>query len=154
MNNYQRIGSISNAHVGRDFEDLAYQHLQNEEFQLQMKYPLLLGAGKHKNQHCFDLGGFDCKGNPTIVECKSHTWTSSGKTPSAKITVWNEAMYYFLLAPTEYRKIFFILKDNHPYRNETLGNYYIRRYRHLIPVDIEILEYDIELQQASLLSID
>ena len=27
--------------------------------------------------------------------------------PSAKMTVWNEAMYYFHIAPKQYRKIMF-----------------------------------------------
>ena len=30
--------------------------------------------------------------------------------PSAKMTVWNEAMYYFHIAPALYWKIFFVLK--------------------------------------------
>jgi hypothetical protein len=35
-------------------------------------------------------------------------------------------MYYFHLAPSDYRKIFFILKDVCENREETLGEYYIR----------------------------
>jgi hypothetical protein len=38
-----------------------------------------------------------------------------GNMTSAKMTVWNEAMYYFHVAPSSYRKIFFILKH---YRRE------------------------------------
>ncbi|WP_251405975.1 hypothetical protein [Metabacillus litoralis] len=67
------------------------------------------------------------------MECKSHKWTSGGNVPSAKLTVWNEAMYYILLAPEDYRK-FFILKDYSEKGGETLGEYYIRAYGHLIPV--------------------
>lgn len=51
-------------------------------------------------------------------------------------------MYYFYLAPHEYRKIFFILKDMNVKRNETLGEYYIRTYKNLIPNDVEIMEYN------------
>jgi hypothetical protein len=51
-------------------------------------------------------------------------------------------MYYFSLAPKDYRKVFFILKDYSIKRNETLGEYYIRTYKHLIPDDVEIMEYD------------
>lgn len=47
--------------------------------------------GKIKKKHSFDLGCKDKK----IVECKSHKWTSGGNIPSAKLNVWNEAMYYF-----------------------------------------------------------
>ena len=77
-----------------------------------------------------------------IVECKSHRWTSGDNVPSAKLTVWNKAMYYFYLAPNGYRKIFFILRDFSIKRNETLGEYYVRTYKHLIPEDVEIMEYD------------
>jgi hypothetical protein len=59
--------------------------------------------------------------------------------PSAKITVWNEAMYYFYLTPKEYRKIFFVLK--HSRNDETLAEYYLRNYRHLIPSGVEFWEY-------------
>ncbi len=51
-------------------------------------------------------------------------------------------MYYFLLAPAEYRKVFYILRDYSVKRQETLGEYYLRTYKHLIPDDVEILEYD------------
>lgn len=59
--------------------------------------------------------------------------------PSAKLTVWNEAMYYFALAPQEFRKIFFVLKNVRG--KESLGEYYVRLYSHLIPQDVEVWEY-------------
>src|SRR5690606_11409434 len=89
-----------------------------------------------------DLGNALDGAEKIIVECKSHKWTSSGKVPSAKLTVWNEAMYYFHLAPEGYRKVLFILRDFSENRGETLGEYYIRAYGHLIPEDVEIMEYD------------
>lgn len=61
--------------------------------------------------------------------------------PSAKLTVWNEAMYYFHLAPPEFRKIMFVLKHLR-YGAESLAEYYIRRYSHLIPQDVELWEFD------------
>jgi hypothetical protein len=98
-------------------------------------YPLTRGKKDHK----FDLGST----NPLIlVECKSHTWTESGNMPSAKITVWNEAMYYFHASPEEYRKILFVLKDSHAKKRETLAAYYLRTSAHLIPEKVEIWEYD------------
>lgn len=101
-----------------------------------------VGVNQKKKNHVFDLGNTSSDPEKVIVECKSHKWTSSGNVPSAKLTVWNEAMYYFYLAPEEYRKIFFILKDYSEKRGETLGEYYIRVYGHLIPGDVEIMEYD------------
>ncbi len=67
-----------------------------------------------------------------IIECKSHKWTSGNNVPSAKMTVWNEAMLYFSLAPESTRKILFVLRD-YSKRNETLAEYYKRLNEHLIP---------------------
>ena len=143
MKEFQRKGSISNAHVGRDFVELAKKFFEQEGITLGMEYGLPIGVGQHKKKHCYDLG---CSDKRIIIECKSHKWTESDKVPSAKMTVWNQEMFYFLLAPKEYRKIFFILKDFSRKRKETLGQYYIRTYDHLIPYDVEFWEYD---EQAS-----
>jgi hypothetical protein len=56
--------------------------------------------------------------------------------------VWNEAMYYFAAAPNGYRKIMFVLYDFSEKRNETLAQYYLRTYKHLVPKDVEIWEYN------------
>lgn len=77
-----------------------------------------------------------------IVECKSHRWTAGHNIPSAKLTVWNEAMYYFHAAPGGYRKILFVLKDLRRGTGESLCSYYLRTYGHLIPDDVEFWEYD------------
>ena len=79
---------------------------------------------------------------PVLVECKSHTWTGGGNVPGAKLTSWNEAMLYFLVAPDCYRKVLFVLRDFSERRNETLAEYYVRTYAHVIPDDVEVLEYD------------
>jgi hypothetical protein len=91
--------------------------------------------------HKFDLGDERKK---VIVECKAHTWTEGANVPSAKMTAWNQAMFFFYAAPTGYRKILFVLKDFSQTRNETLGEYYIRTNLHLIPNDVEVWEYDEE----------
>ena len=83
----------------------------------------------------------------SLVECKSHRWTAGDNIPSAKITVWNEAMYYFHLAPQRFRKVF-VLRDFSEKRGETLATYYARNYGHLIPSDVEILEYDEESREV------
>ena len=66
--------------------------------------------------------------------------------PSAKLTVWNEAMYYFAVAPTQYRKILFVLKSIRG--SESLAQHYIKRYEHLIPPGVELWEYDMECVQG------
>ncbi len=94
---------------------------------------------KEKKQHCFNLGA----SNPKIlVECKSHRWTEGAKVPSAKMTVWNEAMFYFQLAPRDFRKILFVLHDRRQGSGESLLSYYRRTYPHLIPEGVEFLEFD------------
>jgi hypothetical protein len=98
-----------------------------------------VGIGTEKKHHRFDLG---CSEQKILVECKSHRWTTGNNVPSAKITIWNEAMYYFHTAPIDYRKIMFILKDVNNKSGETLAEYYLRRYSHLIPTGVEFWEYD------------
>ncbi len=139
--NFQRIGSISNPHVGRHFEQLAMAALAERGIHVVKNFPVEVGIYRkiRKKSHFFDLGS---KEPPVLVECKSHKWTSSGNVPSAKMTGWNEAMYYFYCSPRKYRKIFFVLRHERPKTKETLTHYYIRTYPHLIPKDVEIWEYD------------
>jgi hypothetical protein len=142
MANHQRVGSVSNAHVGREFEALANAHyLGAEAWRLQPNFPVQLGVGASKKSHRFDLG---CEEEPILVECKSHSFTITGNMPSAKITVWNEAMYFFFLAPAKYRKILFVLEAKHERQRETLASCYARNYGHLIPSDVELVEYNIQ----------
>lgn len=150
MINHQRIDSISNAHAGKEFELLAQNYFESEGLTLEREYAIQIGINERSKSHNFDLGSSISK---TLVECKSHRWTSSDKVPSAKMTVWNEAMFYFLASPIEYRKILFVLKDFSLKRNETLAEYYIRTHGHLVPRDVEIWEYDEKTKTASNLHI-
>jgi hypothetical protein len=140
MKNFQRFGSISNAHVGRDFEEVAYEYfLKVEDLKLQKNFPLRIGASATKKSRRFDLGSEE---PATLVECKSHRWTETGNMPSAKVTVWNESMFYFHLAPNRSRKVLFVIRDVHSKRTESLAEYYIRNYSHLIPAGVSIIEFD------------
>ena len=139
VNNFQREGSSSNTHAGRDFETVAQEYFLKQGVLLEKGHSILIGVADSKKMRKFDLGS---DSPPVLVECKSHKWTSGGHVPSAKITVWNEAMYYFHLAPPEYRKILFVLRDYSDKRGETLAQYYIRNRGHLIPADVEILEFN------------
>jgi hypothetical protein len=142
MTNHQRVGVVSNAHAGREFEALANAHyLGAEGWQLQPGFPVILGLGSQKKAHRFDFGS---ENPPLLVECKSHNFTATGNMPSAKITVWNEAMYYFHLAPEKYRKILFVLEARHERQRETLASCYVRNYGHLVPSDVEIVEFNVE----------
>ena len=137
VNNFQRLGSVSNAAVGSAFEIAAQEWFGNEGIRLQRNYGVKIGLSSKKERK-FDLGSSE---PAVLVECKSHKWTSGGNVPSAKITVWNESMYYFLLAPAGFRKVLFVLRDFSRKRGESLAEYYVRNHSHLIPDDVEILEY-------------
>ncbi|MGR6500609.1 hypothetical protein [Shewanella sp. Koi 1] len=147
---FQRVDSKSNAQVGKDFELSAQQYLSSIGIDLVKDIKILVGINGRLKRHSFDLG---CLKSKVIVECKSHKWTSGDNVPSAKLTVWNEAMYYFLAAPQDFRKIMFVLRDFSSKRNETLAEYYIRTYTHLIPEGVEIWEYDDSASKAVLLFI-
>lgn len=138
-NSFQRIGSKSNAHVGSAFEEVVRLSFATQGIILSRNFAVQVGASGHKKSRKFDLGSAS---PPILVECKSHRWTTGGNIPSAKITVWNEAMYYFHVAPKEYRKLLVVSKDFSASRKATLAAYYVQTCGHLIPDDVEIWEFD------------
>jgi len=139
MANFQRNGSISNTSVGKEFEAEAKSFFAMQGVILDENIAIEIGIEGKKKAHRFDLGNLI---NKIIVECKSHTWTESENIPSAKMTIWNQAMYYFHAAPKDYRKIFFVLKHYSKRHKQTLVAYYLRINDHLIPSDVEFWEYD------------
>ena len=141
----QRKGAESNAQVGADFQLAAQAYLQSIGLELHPNFPIDCGLRTKLKSHRFDFGGETPK---VLVECKSHTWTESGNVPSAKMTTWNEAMLYFAAAPSGYRKILFILRDFNARREETLLDYYLRTYTHLVPTGVEFIEFSPETKVA------
>ncbi len=83
---FQRVGSISNSHVGRDFELVAQECFARQDVHLQLCHAVPVGIGAKQKLHAFDLG---CSDQRVLVECKSHRWTAGHNIPSAKLTVWN-----------------------------------------------------------------
>ena len=136
---FQRVGALSNAHVGRDFEGVVGAFFAAQGVTLSRNYPVAIGHGARTKIHRFDLGS---DAPPMLVECKSHRWTTGGNSPSAKLTVWNEAMYFFHLAPPRYRKCFCVLADRHTRSDLSLASHYLRNHQHLVPDGIEIWEFD------------
>ena len=136
---FQRVGAKSNAHVGRAFELIAQQFFALQGIDLQPGHTIDIGIGPEKKPHAFDLG---CESQKVLVECKSHRWTAGDNIPSAKLTVWTEAMYFFHAAPPGYRRILFVLKDLRRRNGESLASYYLRCNRHLVPAGVEFWEYD------------
>lgn len=141
---FQRKGAESNTQVGRDFEAKAQTFFAQWGLQLTPGMALEIGING-KKLHNFDLGDAQKK---VVIECKAHTWTEGGNVPSAKMTTWNQAMFFFHASPSGYRKILLVLRDFSQKRNETLGEYYIRTNYHLIPKDVEVWEYDEKLETA------
>ena len=133
---------MSNTANGAAFEKIAEQWFQvNRSVVLASNFKVDIGfKNQVKKPHRFDLGA----NNPSVlVECKCHEWTSSGNIPSAKLTIWNEAMFFFLLAPAEFKKYFFVKRHLRNATGETLLDYYLRNYNHLVPKNVEVIEYDV-----------
>jgi len=143
INNFQRAGSISNTHVGREFEEAARLFFAKTGISLGRGFSAPVGF-KVKKVHKFDLGS---ENPPILVECKSYTWTSGGNSPSAKIRGLNEVMLLFSVAPNQYRKILFVLK--HLRKNVTLANHFIKTQGHLIGPNVEIWEFDPEKMEGA-----
>src|SRR5262245_22402924 len=143
---FQRRGATSNTQVGQDFEEMARAFFAATGLVLKLKVSVEIGVDGMKRPHHFDLG---CLERRVLVECKSHTWTEGRNVPSAKMTAWNQAMYFFYAAPRDYRKMLFVKRDHCEGRKETLAAYYVRVNRHLIPNDVEIWEYDVDTSVGS-----
>lgn len=140
--NHQRKGAISNAHVGREFEELILDYFQKDGLDIYLHITIPIGIeGKRKKPKQFDMGDHDSK---IIIECKAMTWTVSNGIPSSKLTKWNYEMFNFFLAPKKYRKMFVVQKSFNENKNQTLAEYYIDKNFHLIPDDVEFYEFDIE----------
>lgn len=129
------MANADNPAKGSKFEDIVRGFFSRNGLSLERNFSVEVGVSNLRKPHKFDLG---CAGPPTLVECKSHAWTEGGNAPSAKLSVWNEAMFYFLAAPSQYRKIFASLQDSRG--AETLAEHYVRRFRHLVPRGVEIWE--------------
>jgi hypothetical protein len=137
-NNFQRVGSISNTHVGREFEEAARLFFAETGISLQAGFTAPVGVRVKKLQKC-DIGSDD---PPILVECKSYTWTSGGNSPSAKIRGLNEVMLLFSVAPNHYRQILFVLR--HLRKDVSLAAHYIKTQGHLIGHGVEIWEFDLD----------
>lgn len=124
---------------GRAFENFSRRFFGKQGLELSPNFSVLVGVASEQQPHRFDLG---CGEPPTLIECKRHTWTKGRNAPSAKLSVWNEAMLFFLTAPHEYRKILVVLRDLR--KGESLAEHYVKRYSHLVPKGVEIWELDVE----------
>src|SRR2546427_12644306 len=100
------MANKDNPRKGALFEAAVQRFLASSGITTKKNFTIEIGADSKKRPRKFDLGTDTPK---LVVECKSHSWTEGGNAPSAKLAVWNEAMYYFSLVPADYRKILFVL---------------------------------------------
>ena len=124
-----------NPATGASFEAMVRAFFGARGLGLQPNHVVEVAAGSQRRPRKFDLG---CPEPATLIECKCHTWTEGGNAPSAKLSVWNEAMFYFLIAPTNYRKILAVLADRRG--SESIADHYVKRFSHLVPQGVEIWE--------------
>lgn len=142
---FQRVGALSNTHVGREFQLAVREFLTTQGLTLELEFGIDVGYAL-KKRHRFDLGSAE---PPVLVECKSYTWTSGGNSPSAKIRGLNEAILLFSVAPPEYRKLLVLLR--HLRREESLAANWLRNYGHLVPRGVEIWEFDPDTKEGGCL---
>ncbi|NPA35209.1 MAG: hypothetical protein GXO48_09810 [Chlorobi bacterium] len=140
---FQRKGYSSNAEVGRKFEQLARKFFEKQGIDLPEEKPKIEIGFQEKKEHEFDWGNDKEK---IVVECKSLTWTSGNL--GAREAQMNQTMLFFYLVGDDYRKILALARHEHPETKETVGEYYIRNHRNLIPKGVEIWEIDEETEEG------
>lgn len=101
-----------------------------------------------KKSHKFDFASTDTK---IVGKSKFFTWTETGNMPSAKMSVLNEWVLYLHLLPNKVKTKFIVLPHSvRPGKPETLAEYYLRTYAHLLG-DIALYEIDEATQQLRVL---
>lgn len=144
---FQRKGATSNSAVGREFQTKVKKYFTRQGYNLEDEHQIPISiTGNRKKKHSFDLVD---TGKKILIECKSSKWTEGNKKPSAKMSQWNEAMYYFYMAPKTYTKILCVSREYSAKYKETLAEYYIRTYSYLIPKDVQIWEYNESTHKAA-----
>lgn len=139
------MANSDNPKYGSEFEKLIQKYFMEEKsIELYRNFSVELGFSKIKKSHKFDLGSDKHK---IIIECKRHRWTKGSNTPSAKMSVWNEAMLYFSMCNVNekyksYSKYLVVLKDI--MNGKSLAQYYVDTYLAYIPDTVEIFEFDIK----------
>lgn len=128
---------ISNKQVGSNFEIGAQRFLETV-FGRSFTPQGGVAIGNPPKAHKFDFISDD---GQVVAECKCLSWTKSGNIPSAKISVLNEAVFYLGFLSDDIQKVLVVNKAYRVVGKETLGEYYVRRYGHLLG-NIKVLEAD------------
>jgi len=131
------MANSDNPRTGSDFEVSVQAFFALRGVVLNRDFLQPVGMRAEKRKHSFDFGLED---PPLLIECKCHTWTAAGNSPSAKLAVWNEAMLYFAAAPAHFQKI--LLAKHSLKVGLSLADHYVARFSHLVPAGVTIVEYD------------
>ncbi|MFD2117620.1 hypothetical protein ACFSTH_11540 [Paenibacillus yanchengensis] len=132
--------NFSSIDKGKSFQSLvriALMEKYNQSFEFEVAFPV----GNPAKDHKFDLVSSN---GEIIVKTKNYTWTESGNVPSAKLSVLNEAVFYLQHTPKGKTRIIVINYDLNVKKNESLANYYVKTYKHLLD-DVIVMEYNQEL---------
>ena len=128
--------SNSNKTKGDAFRDFAKPILE-KELKTELEPEQKIDIGNPMKEHAFDLANQD---RSVVIECKNYTWTKAGNVPSAKISTLNEAVLYFSFLDYNVQKILCLMKAKDPKRKETLAEYYVNTYGHLLR---DVIVYEI-----------
>ena len=132
---------------GVEFERITCK-IVSEYFKQEFNPQIGLFIGRPSKKHKFD---FVSSNNSIVIECKCYSYTSTGNIPSAKISGLNEAVFYLSFLPSDTEKYLAIKKSYRNRNQETLAEYYLRTYRHLLG-DVKIIEIDTENVTLKLLN--
>jgi hypothetical protein len=114
---------------GRLFQIRAAKALsQHFGVKFQLDHPIPIGTPP--KEHQFDLVSVDSR---YVGECKNYSWTKTGRVPSAKLSMVNEAVFYLSFLPPETVKFVVMRKTTHAKQlYESLAEYYHRTRYHLL----------------------
>lgn len=128
--------SNSNKTKGDVFRDFAKPILENE-LKTKLEQEQKIDIGNPMKEHAFDLASQD---RSVVIECKNYTWTKAGNVPRAKISTLNEAVLYFSFLDYNVQKILCLMESKVPEGKETLAEYYVNTYGHLLR---DVIVYEI-----------
>ena len=128
--------SNSNKTKGDAFRDFAKPILE-KELKTELEPEQKIDIGNPMKEHAFDLVSTD---KSIVIECKNYTWTKAGNVPRAKIATLNEAVLFFSFLDYNVQKILCLMESKCPERKETLAEYYVNTYGHLLR---DVIVYEI-----------
>jgi len=124
--------------------------LLSDYFKVEFRQEYPVAIGHPPKNHKFDLVSTDER---YIGECKDYSWTTTGKTPSAKIAHINEAVLFLSQLAPDVTRFIAMRKTTYPSKRESLAEYYYRTYHHLLS-GILVIELDIEQNNIKMVGLD